>query len=363
MAEEKPRILYVDDEVNNLTSFKACFRKFYNVFTSTSPEEALTILSKNKIHCVISDQRMPGITGVEFLESVVKHHPETVRMLLTGYSDMESVIDAINKGQVYKYIVKPWDEQYLKMTIDKAYEMYQTRYQLDEKTRNLEKAQQELNRFAYSASHDLREPLTSILGVVNVAKTEERYKDDKYIQMIETMVKKLDRFTKNIIDHYKNNNSEQQLKSIDFKSLIDEIIENIKLFRGVAIVDFIINVKQEEPFNADEFRIGLIFNNLISNAINHRSKQKEKTIIEIGVTVENGIATVFIKDNGKGIEPEFQDHIFEMFYKASSETTGSGLGLYIVKEAVDKMKGKIYVSSSKEDGTSFKIVIPSQKPE
>lgn len=361
MIEDKVCVLYVDDEVNNLTSFKACFRKFYTIFTTTSTEEALAILNKNKIHCVIADQRMPGMTGVEFLESVVKAHPETVRMLLTGYSDVESVIDAINKGQIYKYIVKPWDEQYLKMTIDNAYDIYITKYLLDEKTKNLEKAQQELNRFAYSASHDLREPLSSILGIVNLAKLEERYKDDKYIRMIETMVKKLDRFTKNIIDHYKSSNSEQQIKSIDFKVIIDDIIENIKLFRDTTVVDFIVNVNQQEAFNADEFRIGLIFNNLISNAINHRSNDKGKTVIEVTVSVKNSIASILVKDNGNGIEPEYVEHIFEMFYRASSKATGSGLGLYIVNEAVDKVKGRIYVCSSLEYGTTFKIIIPSQK--
>jgi response regulator RpfG family c-di-GMP phosphodiesterase len=126
---EKICVLYVDDEEHNLISFKAGFRKEYKVLTANSAEEARKILDDkdNEVHIIITDQRMPEETGVEFLSSIIQTHAEPIRMLLTGYTDIEAVIDAINKGQVYRYITKPWNEYELKVNIDNAYEVYSLR--------------------------------------------------------------------------------------------------------------------------------------------------------------------------------------------------------------------------------------------
>ncbi len=117
-------VLYVDDEVNNLNSFKATFRRVYNVFTAISAAEGRKILDENAINIIVTDQRMPVMTGVEFLESIINDYPDPIRILLTGYTDIQAVIDAINKGKVYQYITKPWDDTHLMVTIDNAYEIY-----------------------------------------------------------------------------------------------------------------------------------------------------------------------------------------------------------------------------------------------
>jgi DNA-binding NtrC family response regulator len=127
MKENKISILYVDDEVNNLVAFKANFRLTYDVYTAESAEEGMKILREKKVHIIITDQRMPNITGVQFLESVIKDFPDPIRILLTGYSDIQAVIDAINKGQVYRYIMKPCIMDELKITITNAYEVYSLR--------------------------------------------------------------------------------------------------------------------------------------------------------------------------------------------------------------------------------------------
>jgi PAS domain S-box-containing protein len=124
MDESKIRILYVDDEVNNLISFKANFRTLYEVFAAESAEEGMQILKEQEIHIIITDQRMPHITGIQFLESAIKEHPDPIRILLTGYADIEAVIDAINKGQIYHYVVKPFNIEDLKVTIEDAYNVY-----------------------------------------------------------------------------------------------------------------------------------------------------------------------------------------------------------------------------------------------
>jgi response regulator RpfG family c-di-GMP phosphodiesterase len=124
MKKEKISILYVDDEMNNLISFKAVFRIKYNILTAISGEEAIKILRNNTVNIIITDQRMPQMTGVEFLESILNEYPDPIRILLTGYADMNAVIDAVNKGKIFHYLSKPWNEEELDMTIIRAFDVY-----------------------------------------------------------------------------------------------------------------------------------------------------------------------------------------------------------------------------------------------
>lgn len=117
-------VLYVDDEENNLLSFKASFRRMFNVFTAISADEGKKILANNEIHVLITDQRMPGTLGTELLAQAVKENPDQIRILLTGFSDIEAIKDAINKGQIYHYLQKPWNDVELEETIKNAYEVY-----------------------------------------------------------------------------------------------------------------------------------------------------------------------------------------------------------------------------------------------
>ncbi|PCI96951.1 MAG: two-component system response regulator [Flavobacteriales bacterium] len=136
-VENKINILYVDDEVENLYAFKAAFRRIYNVFVAISGSEGREILDENDIQVILTDQRMPEVTGVEFLESIIEFYPDPIRILVTGYSDINTVINAVNKGQIYKYISKPWNNDDLKQTIDRAYEVYRLRKENVELTNNL----------------------------------------------------------------------------------------------------------------------------------------------------------------------------------------------------------------------------------
>jgi response regulator RpfG family c-di-GMP phosphodiesterase len=130
MAAEKITVLYVDDEENNLFSFKATFRIKYNVFTAISGDEALKILENKKVQIIITDQRMPEMTGVEFLEKVLEKYTDPMRILLTGYADMGAVVDAVNKGKIFHYLAKPWNEEELDLTINRAYEKYLEKIEL-----------------------------------------------------------------------------------------------------------------------------------------------------------------------------------------------------------------------------------------
>jgi response regulator RpfG family c-di-GMP phosphodiesterase len=144
MEKDKIKILYIDDEANNLSAFKANFRRLYDIYTAESAADGKKILETTEIEIVITDQRMPEMTGVEFLESIIKEHPNPIRILLTGYTDMQALIDAVNKGQIYRYLSKPWNEEELKMAINQAYEVYSLRKENMELTKSLLQANKQL---------------------------------------------------------------------------------------------------------------------------------------------------------------------------------------------------------------------------
>ncbi|MCX2480328.1 response regulator [Pedobacter sp. MC2016-15] len=137
MSADKITILYVDDEENNLFSFKATFRIKYQVLIAISGEEALKILEAKKVHVIITDQRMPEMTGVDFLEKVLEKFPDPMRILLTGYADMNAVVDAVNKGKIFHYLAKPWNEEELDMTIKRAYDKYLEKAELTDMNEKL----------------------------------------------------------------------------------------------------------------------------------------------------------------------------------------------------------------------------------
>ena len=137
MPDQQITVLYVDDEPNNLVAFRATFRRKYKVLTAESPSEGRSILSENDVQVILSDQRMPEETGIEFFESIIQSNPEPIRILITGFTDINAVIDAINRGQIYKYLTKPWNEADVSNFIEKAYEVFKLRRENVELTRRL----------------------------------------------------------------------------------------------------------------------------------------------------------------------------------------------------------------------------------
>ena len=141
---DKITILYVDDEENNLISFKATFRLKYKIFTAIGGEEALKILEENTVHIIITDQRMPNMTGTEFLEKVLHKYRDPIRILLTGYTDMSALVEAVNKGQIFHYLTKPWSEEELEQTIERAYGIYLEREKIKQMNEKLSLSNEQL---------------------------------------------------------------------------------------------------------------------------------------------------------------------------------------------------------------------------
>ena len=168
MVAAKPKypILYIDDEENNLISFKSTFRREYNIHVATSGQQGLEIMEQNEIHLVITDQRMAEMTGVEFLGKVMFLYPDCMRMIMTGFSDMDAIIQAINKGNIYRYIAKPWNREELKITIDSAFEVYNLKSQnkhliedLKEANLNLEQKVKERTRQIEQQSRNITDSI------------------------------------------------------------------------------------------------------------------------------------------------------------------------------------------------------------
>lgn len=145
MENEKIKILYVDDEPGNLVGFKSTFRQLYDIKTASSGKEGIEVLDANPdIEIVITDQRMPEMTGVEFLSAIKDKHTEPIRILLTGYTDFSALVEAINKGQIYRYLQKPWNEDEIKVVVSQAYEIFDLRRKNKELMKSLERANEQL---------------------------------------------------------------------------------------------------------------------------------------------------------------------------------------------------------------------------
>jgi len=357
--EKKIRVLYIDDERNNLLSFQASFRRTYQVFTASSAAEGMGLLNVEKVHVIIADQRMPNSTGVEFFQIVRNSHPDPVRILLTGYTDAEAIIDAINKGEIYRYIKKPWDEFELQNAIQNAYEIYTIRLQLKHKVHELEKTNDELNRFVYSTSHDLRSPLASVMGILNLARMENSVIDpNNYMGMIETCVNRMDVFIQKIIEYYKSIRVEDENNEIDFSRLIGESISICRMQN--PNIDFLLTIDQPGEFKSDAFRLSVILDNLISNAVKYQKQTEINPVVKIKVNADEEKAFIEIEDNGIGILEQHLNNIFKMFFRSSNNVTGLGIGLHIVKEALARLGGEISVRSTFGVGTIFRIAIPNR---
>ena len=165
----KYEVLYVDDEEVNLRGFKANFRKFFKVHTSTSPTEAIQILKDNTIHVIITDQRMPEMTGTQFLEKILPDHPDVVKIILTGFTDIAAIQDGINRCGIYKYITKPWDFEEMKSTLDKAMKVYQTAIDDSEHIKELEVSNIELEKKINERTRELHEVNKQLIDSIRYA--------------------------------------------------------------------------------------------------------------------------------------------------------------------------------------------------
>jgi PAS domain S-box-containing protein len=222
------------------------------------------------------------------------------------------------------------------------------------KTRNLE-----LDNFVYKVSHDLRAPLASILGLINLTKLEESQADQAtYVDLMEGQVNKLDHFIRDILSHSKNLKMSVSTDKIDFEEIVLKCFEDLSYLKATSKVVRKISISKGE-FYSDKWRINEIFRNLIGNAIKYRNTEANENIVDVNISIDEKGSKIIVTDNGIGIAEDKLPHVMEMFYRGSESSDGSGIGLYIVQKAVEKIEGSLEIESKPNEGTKFKIWLPT----
>ncbi|HTU18601.1 MAG TPA: hybrid sensor histidine kinase/response regulator [Gemmataceae bacterium] len=382
---QRHTLLIVDDEPDVVQSLRDLLRREYNVLGATHAREAMRLLHEQPVHVVMSDQRMPDISGVEFLRMVRRDCPDAIRLLFTGYADIKAVIGAINEGHVYRYITKPWDPEELRTVLHQAAEQYdllQERQRLLDdlrsKNRELEQANAELRQanalkeaFINVASHELRTPLTILLSLPELAL---RMKDLHPVtadcfQRIQQAGSRLHRLVEQMLLMLRAGRFERPLdcRPTSCASLVREAVEDVRPFVEQRQQRLTVDLADDlGTIDVEAGKIRICFDNLLSNAIKFTP---DKGPIEVRGRRDGDVVCLQIRDSGVGIAAADLPHIFEPFFTevdVSRHSSGQfefgrrgmGLGLSLVRAFVHLHGGTVQVDSTLGQGTTFTITLP-----
>lgn len=376
-------VLVLDDEINILNSLGRAFRdEPFGLFTTTHPEEALEILRRENIKVVMSDQKMPKMEGVEFLRRVKEIKRDVIRVLFTGYADIQIAEDAINQGEVYRFINKPWNDEDLKAILRdtiKAFDLTAENKRLSELTqrqnKELELANQQLKylaekqkEFTTTVSHELRTPLASMKMAIDVIVSRNTMKrldvtETAYLNIAKSAIDRLRRLVDDVLDLSKLEAGKKILKmeKYDVHEIIKEVIAiqtPLAEKKGLNLKMKLAETPLRIPVNPD--KIHQLLNNLVTNAIKYTDKGD--ITISSSVAVEENCLRICVKDTGKGIAREDFPRLFQKFEQLgerSEQVNGTGLGLAICKEIVSLHQGNIWVESEPGKGSSFIFTLPA----
>ena len=316
---------------------------------------------------ILSDHTLPQFSSVEALEIWKASGLNIPFILVTGTVSEEFAVKCLKLG-ADDYILKSnlsrlptairsalhqQELESLKIYDEKA---------LKQQNEELIKINAELDSFVYNVSHSLRSPLRSILGLTNLVQMElgEIYKESfTYMEMINKRVKDLDAILQDILNYSQNARKEISISKMNINELIHGCMDRMNYHLLYHKVDKSVNLEGPEIIYSDTYRITVILDNLISNAIKYSDVNKSSRFIRLEVTVEPESLKIEINDNGIGISADVLPHVFEMFYRGTEKSDGAGLGLYIVKEMIGRLNGTIDISSKEGEGTSFNVCIPN----
>jgi len=382
MAEPKEtNLVILDDEVNIL---RACTRLFrgeaFGVFTTTDPNEAMHVIETQPIKVVLSDQRMPGLSGVEFLGRVKEKRPSILRILFTGHTDVETAENAINKGEVYRFINKPWQDEGMRTILRDAIQ----RYDLAEENRKLFELTQKQNNelqvvnaqlkiliekekgFTSTASHELRTPLSSILIAVDLLAQpvagQLSEEGTRYLHVAKKGVERLSHLIDDILSLSKLESGAETLKTEPKQ--ISDLIRDTVVIQELLATQKGLYLKMEmapdlPPVGVNTDRIIQVLNNLIHNAL--KFTKQGGVIVSSCLGREAGTVEVCVKDTGPGISQEEIPKLFQKFHQldnTDSRVRGTGLGLAICKEIIAHHRGNIWIESERGRGSSFIFSLP-----
>lgn len=225
----------------------------------------------------------------------------------------------------------------------------------------LQKANNELDRFVYSTSHDLRAPLSSLVGLINITRTAKPEEAKLYLNLMDDRIRSMDQFIKDITDYSRNNRQEVVCQDVPLRKLVEEVWDTLRFIPGAERIELAMQVPVEAIVKSDPSRLKIILSNLLSNAIRYHDLGKATPFIRLSARLSEQAFCFTVEDNGQGIDPQYQRKIFDMFFRAHEKSKGSGLGLYIVKETIDKLAGTISVESTPGKGSSFTVQLPLRK--
>jgi signal transduction histidine kinase len=316
---------------------------------------------------ILSDHSLPQFNSLEALKVCKQKGLSIPFILVTGTVSEEFAVTCLKEG-ADDYLLKS-NLVRLPLAIQNALrqrELQEQRKNAEAELRiqneELVKVNQEMDSFIYSVSHNLRAPLMSVLGLVDLASREDMDRGSyfqEYFSMMNHSIAKLDDTLKEILDYSRNSRQQIVHQKIDFRKVIENSLDRLKYLEGFEIMQTSITIKADGAFYSDEYRLTVIMNNLISNAINYKDSSKEKCILNISVLITKEKAMITVEDNGIGIPEEFQSKIFNMFFRGTVKSKGAGLGLYIVKETISKLNGRIEIHSEYGKGTRVELALPN----
>jgi len=344
-------ILIVDDEKDNLEALRRMLRGQYDVTIVESPIEALKLVQSQLFHVIVSDQRMPEMTGVELLEKAKKLSPLSTRILLTGYTDIDSVIDAINRGQIYRYVSKPWEPEDFKMTLRQANEAFSLKKELQEKNASLEKALKELtlldrakSRFLSLVSHELNTPLTvmnSFIDLISESKKELPADFAKAMGSIQGASRRLGEIVKEVVDYVRlETDSNLNRENVDLVSVAKLVLYDLKSKSEERKIGFDLNFPTECKISVDpqKFKIALFC--LIQDTLKRSPMGKS-----IGLKISTNGSDVFIEATREG-EP-INGEAFSLLETGQSQMhhhQNLGVGLALCRTIIEQHSGEISTS-------------------
>lgn len=367
---QKQTILCVDDEIDNVQALERIFRGKYTVLKSTSGKQALGILDQHPepVALILTDQRMPEMTGVEFLSQTITKFPDTVRILLTGYTDIESVISAVNSGQIYRYLTKPWDPVDLQNTVDRAVERFLMTREIREKNVELSKAYEELrtldqakNQFMILINHELKTPLTSILSFSELLK--ETHLNEEQELCLNRIKKSADRLKNLIDDSLIVVSSETKtlkpkispFESTTISGLMNADVQVMMKNKNQTLRTNLLNQK----IVGDQALIQQALQRLIHNAAKFGA---EGSTIDFKMEETSSHRTKFsVINQGSNISPLVIDKILKPFFideDVMNHSIGMGLGLTVCQSILKAHSSSLNIVNS-ANGVSVSFELPS----
>ena len=362
---DRPLILYVDDERLMLSAFRRTVRKEpYEVIIANSGSEGLEVIATRDVAVVVSDARMPNMDGVEFLRRVAKASPDTMRMLLTGYTDQQTTVDAINEAGVYRYLSKPWRRDDLLQALRDAVETRALRLGVRSALATAESANRSKSEFLANMSHELRTPLHAVLSFSRLAKKRlpsgDLARQDRYLSKITTNAELLLQLVNDLLDLSKLDAGAVVLSPVQetLEHLVCTELEALTALFEEKSVQVDLKVHANAEVHVDPEQFAKVLRNLIGNALKY-CPVGERVTIEIDAQGE--LASVSISDTGPGVDEEDLELIFQKFVQAKKTNNGAGgtgLGLAIAKEIVVAHSGSIHAANNPDGGLRVRVDLP-----